>query len=99
MLQKYFLLVGIPRQLIHRPFRNEQPFKNDAHPVANLLHLFQQVGTQEYGHPTPFQVFDNVPDIPRPQRIHAGGRFVQNQQAGGLNQGLRHADALEHPLE
>ena len=51
MFQKYFLLVGIPRQLIHRPFRNEQPFKNDAHPVANLLYLFQQVGTQEYGHP------------------------------------------------
>ena len=49
MLQQDFLLVGIPCQLVHGTLRNEQPFKDDAHPVANLLNLFQQVGAQENG--------------------------------------------------
>ena len=44
------------------------------------------------------ETHDQVADFGRALRIDAGSRFVQHQQAGFLDQGLREADALQHAL-
>ncbi len=79
--------------LLHHP-----AFENDADVVADLLHLFQQVRAQENRDPALPQLENQIPDLPRADRIHAGRRLVENHQPRLLHQRLGQPDALQHAL-
>ena len=71
---------------------------DDADGVADLLHLFEEVGAEEDGDVAGLEVEDEVADLTRAEGVNPGGGFVEDEQAGGLDEGLGEADALQHPL-
>ena len=48
--------------------------------------------------PRVFEIEDQVADLARARGIDPGGRFIEHQQPGFLDERLREADALEHAL-
>ena len=48
--------------------------------------------------PRRFEIENEIADFPRPGRIDAGGRFVQDDELRLLDERLRETDALQHSL-
>ena len=70
----------------------------DGDPVADVLHVGQQVAAHDDRLALLLQVQDQVFHVPGADRVQAGGRLVQQDQLGIVDQGLGQADAAGHAL-
>ncbi len=59
-----------------------------AHPIADLLHLAQQVRGEQNRDPFPAEVLDQIQQQLRGMRIEAGSRLVQNDDLRVLEEQL-----------
>ena len=71
-----------PRDFIDQSLRNNLTALDYRHPVANLLHLEQEVAGKKHGTPLSRQVFDKMADFGHTGRVKAVGRLVQYNQVG-----------------
>ncbi len=70
----------------------------DGDPVADVLHVGQQVAAHEDRLALVAQLEDQVLHLARADRVQAGGRLVEHDQLGVVDQGLGQADAAGHAL-
>ena len=66
--------------------------------MADVFDIGQQVGRQQDGFSAGDQGEDEVLDLAGALGIEAGGRFVENDQIGIVEEGLGEADAAGHAL-
>ena len=67
---------------------------DDAHPGAQALHLAQDVRGEENGHAAGILLADQVEELALHERVEAGGRLIQEEQLGAVQQALHDADLL-----
>ena len=91
-------LVFDREQILHAPFPNENAMREDADPIANFLHLREEMGRKKNGDAAPFQIENQVANFARAGGIDARGRLVEHDQFGFLDERLREPDALQHSL-
>ena len=84
--------VGDPADLL------ELAAMQDRDPIANVLHVRQQVARQDDRLPLFTQLADQLLDLGRPDRVQARGRLVEQDQLGVVDQGLCQPDAALHAL-
>jgi hypothetical protein len=77
---------------------HQLPLAENRHPVAELLHLAEEVAVDEHRHPATPLLEEEVADLFPPHRIDPVGRFVEEQHARAVEEGLRQPEALLHPL-
>ena len=71
----------LDREEIFDPsFANERTVREDADPIANFLHLREQMRGEQHRDAAPFQVEDEIVDLARPDGIDARGRFIENDE-------------------
>jgi predicted ATPase/DNA-binding SARP family transcriptional activator len=70
----------------------------DDHAVAQPLGFCEVVGAQDHGPvPAGSQAGDEVADLPRSHGVQGGGRFVEEEDIGVVEQDPRQRQALPHP--
>ena len=74
------------------------PMADKCHPVAGHLDLAQEVRVQEHASPLQAQFVDDIAHQDAPHRVEAGSGFIQENQGGLVEKGLRQPDTLQHPL-
>ena len=84
--------VGDPADLL------ELAAMEDRDPVADVLHVGQQVAGQDDRLALLAQLADQVLDLGRADRVEARGRLVEQDQLGVVDQGLSQPDAALHAL-
>ncbi len=85
-------------QIAQRAFADEDPVGQNAHAIANLLDLPEQMRRKEHRYAASLEIENEIADFPRAGRIDSGGRFVQDDELRLLDERLREADALQHSL-
>lgn len=71
---------------------------DDADGVADFLHLFEEVRTEEDGDAVGFEVEDEVADLTGSEGVDSGGGFVKDEEARRLNESLGKSHPLQHAL-
>ena len=88
---------ALTEQVLDAP-RGQQPaLPQDAHRVADLLDLGEDVRAQQDRGPGLAELADEVADLADPGRVEAVGGLVEDEQVGLLHQGRRDRQALLHP--
>lgn len=85
-------------ELFERALLEEFSLMDDADGVADFLHLFEEVGAEKDGDAVGFEAQDEVADLAGAKGVDAGSGFVEDEEAGRLNERLREANALKHSL-
>ena len=85
-------------QVFDRAFAHEPALRENANTIADLLHLPEQMRGEQNGCAATFQIEQDIVDVAGFGRIHARCRFVENDQAGVVDESLGQADALQHPF-
>lgn len=75
---------------------NELSPIQDRDSITKGLDIIKNMGRKEDGSPFLFQVEDKVPDLASSNGIQPRQGFVQKDDPGMVDQGLCHADPLEH---
>lgn len=84
-------------ELGHRALEGEPPLVEEAHPVADLLHLVEEVAGEEDGDPLRLEALDEVQELPGGLGVQAQGGLVQDGHLGPFEEDLGEAQALAHP--
>jgi hypothetical protein len=71
---------------------------DDRHPVAQSLHLAQEVRVEEHGRSALAGLADDRPHVAAPDRVESGRGLVQDHQGGIAQQGGGKPEALLHAL-
>ena len=89
---------GAGQNLRRRSFGEHAP-GIDRHDPIETLSLLHVGGGDQYGEARPVRpdVVDEPPELPARQRIDAGGRLVQDQEIGIVDQGAAERELLLHP--
>ena len=96
VFEHHFGLVFEGDELIEGALLEHFTLMDDANGVADFLDLFEEVGAEKDGDAFGLEVEDEVANLARAKRVNAGGRLVEDEEAGRLDEGLGEADALEH---
>ena len=91
-----FGLVFDAHEIGEEAFADEFAFVDDADAVADFLDLFEEVGGEDDGDALGAEGEDEVADFAGAAGVDAGGGFVEDEEAGAVDDGLGEADALEH---
>ena len=83
-------------ELIDFALGDELALREDGDGVAYHLDLVEQVARQEHGAATGGEASDQIADLSHAGGVHAVGRFVEEQQFGIAEQGVRQAKSLLH---
>ena len=84
-------------ELRDRPLVHHAPGADDRHPVAELLHLAEQMAREHHRHAAAREPADQRAHVAHPGRVEPGGGFVEQEQArraqerGGDPEPLTHA--------
>ena len=89
---------AMPRaaQLGHGALDQQPAAGDDADPVADLLHLAEQVAGQQHGLPAGGEVDESRAHVGHAGRVQPVGRLVEDQQVRVAEQRRGHAEALLH---
>lgn len=98
VLKHHFGLVFEGDEFVERALPEHFSLMNNADGIADFLHLLEEVGAEENGDAVGLEVENKVADLSGAQGVDAGGGFVEDEEAGRLNEGLGEADALQHAL-
>src|SRR4029077_1095565 len=93
-----FSLIFNCDQFLEMPLAYQYAICENADAVANLLCLREQMRGEQHGDSTPFQVENQITNLPRASRIEASCWFIQHDQSRLMNQCLCKANALQHPF-
>ena len=88
----------ILQQRLHFAVRLQFALVEDGDAVAHVLHVFQAMAAHDDRLAQRAQIADEVLHPARAQRIEAGGRLVEDDQIGIVDERLGQADALTHAL-
>ncbi len=69
---------------------------DDGHPIADPLHLGQQMGVEDDRRAPIAERTDDSADVLTPDRIERRGRLVENDKIGSTEQSHRQTEALLH---
>ena len=87
-----------PLQLFDRPLGRDLAFVHDDHVIARELDVRQQMRRENQADTLVMaKVADELEHLVAALRIHAVGRFVEEEQIGIVDDCLRELDALLHP--
>ncbi len=89
---------GTALELRYLPLVDDPSRAHDRDPVADVLHLGQQMAGQQHGHAVLGQTPDQQPHVPHAGGIEAGRRFVEQQQLGIAQQCRGDPQALAHAM-
>ena len=90
---------GLEREHLGEPAAGDQPpFREDRHAAAQRLGVAQDVRAEEHGAAAIAQPQDQRADVAAAERIEPGHRLVEDHELGIVEERLRDADALQHPL-
>src|SRR5690606_23353002 len=81
-----------------RRIDHTQPLVEDGNAVAQPFRLVEVVRGQEDGAALGPQLRDEIADEARRLRVQSGGRLVQEEYAGLVQQGAGHGELLLHAL-
>ena len=80
------------------PSARTLPAVEDRDAVADVLHVGQQVAGQQDRLAAAAELDDEVLDLAAADGVQAGGRLVEDEQVGVVDEGLGQADAAGHAL-
>tara|TARA_B100000809_G_scaffold261143_1_gene309459 strand:- start:372 stop:1460 length:1089 start_codon:yes stop_codon:yes gene_type:complete len=83
-------------EIIEATLLHEDALVNNAHAVADFLHLFEKVGAEKDGEAPLLEGEDQVADLARADWVHSGSGFVEDEKAWVLHHRLGKSDALKH---
>jgi signal transduction histidine kinase len=86
----------LPAQLVDGAVGDEPTASDDTDPIADLLHLAEQVAGQQDGPPSGAEAADQVTHVGEARGVETVGRLVEDQQLGVLEEGGRYAEPLLH---
>ena len=84
------------KQVVHAPFADEHAIREDPDPIADFLHLLEQMRGKENCRAAGLQIQNQIANVARAGRIHAGSRLIQNQESRVVHQRLGKPDTLQH---
>jgi hypothetical protein len=82
--------------LVDRALANQFAFVQDCHFVADFLHIREHVTVEEDRFALLFEGENNLAHLVATQGVETGHRFIQKDDRGVVDQGLGHADPLQH---
>ena len=85
-------------QILHSAFPDENPAREDPDPIANLLHLGEEMRREQNGNPASFQIENEIADFAGALRIDPGRRLIEHDQLRLLDERLSQPDSLQHSL-
>ena len=88
----------LAQEVAQRARCHHAPVVDDRDPVAQPLHLAQEVGVEQHRGPAFAGLADDRPHVAAPDRVQRGRRLVQDHECGIPQQRRREAQALLHPL-
>ncbi len=98
--RQHDLGVGVPiaHELVEASAVFDSAVHDDRDPVADHLHVREDVGVHEDGLALRVESQDEIADLLAADRIEAAHGLVEEHDLRIVDQRLRDADALEHPL-
>ena len=80
------------------PTGDDRAMVDHRDPIADLLHLAQEMRVEKHRHAAVPQVADDVANVPPPHRVERGGGLVEEHDLRVAQQGDAQAEALLHAL-
>ena len=65
-------------QFLDLTFPHENAMREDAHPVANLLHLREKMRGEQNRDAAPFEIENQIANLARASRVDAGRGLVEH---------------------
>ncbi len=88
----------ILQKRLHFAIRLQFALIEDGDAIASVLHVFQAMTTHDDRFAQPAQIADQIFHPTSAKRIEAGGRLIEDDEIGIVDERLRQADALAHAL-
>ena len=89
---------GDPQQFLDAAEFLEFALMQHRDPIADVLHVREEVGAHDHGLATGLEVDDQVLHLPGADRVEPAGGFVEDHEFWIVDQRLRHADPPRHAL-
>ena len=92
------VLVHEVADLAHVAFGQDAAVVDEEDAARHRLHLVQDVARHEHGAALASEALHEVHHAAPVHGVHPAQRLVEQQHLGVVGEGLRHLDALAHPL-
>src|SRR5205814_6854202 len=73
-------------QIIERTFAHQHAIGENADAIANFLDLLEEMRREQDRDATPLEVENEIADLARAHWIDSGGRFIEDNEFGFLDQ-------------
>ncbi len=93
-------LLSTAAQLVRCSLGHDLAPDEDRHPIADRLHLVEEVAGEQNGHPLVLgEALDQVEHLHHTLGVDGGGGLVEDQHRRAFDQGVGHPKTLLHARE